>query len=113
VLCFIARPKSELDMKNWLGQSVWDAKTYIKFKYNHGYIQTYIDNYPLSWMHYKDQLYFLLEIFDHPETRTWFPYCVTKKGTIFGLLDYSFNGTLAGLPQEHTIAEVRQKFTNF
>ena len=30
VLCFMARPKSELEMKKWLGQSVWDAKTYHK-----------------------------------------------------------------------------------
>ena len=49
----MARPKSELEMKKWLGQSVWDAKTYHKFKNNRNYIQTYIDYYLQSWIHYK------------------------------------------------------------
>ena len=74
VLCFMARPKSELEMKKWLGQSVWDAKTYHKFKNNRYYIQSYIDYY----LHYKDRFNYLLEILDHPETRKWFPYYVNK-----------------------------------
>ena len=65
VLCFMARPKSELEMKKWLGQSVWDAKTYHKFKNNRYYIQSYIDYY----LHYNDRFNYLLEILDHPKTR--------------------------------------------
>ena len=34
VLTFIARPKSKLEMDTWLGQSVWDATSYGKFRNN-------------------------------------------------------------------------------
>ena len=42
VLTFIVRPKSKLEMDKWLGQSVWDATSYAKFKNNRSYIQTYM-----------------------------------------------------------------------
>ena len=32
-------------MDKWLGQYVWDATSYAKFKNNRSYIQTYMDYY--------------------------------------------------------------------
>ena len=38
VLTYIVRPKSRIEMNKWLGQSVWDATSYSKFKNNRSYI---------------------------------------------------------------------------
>ena len=99
-------------------ESVWDAKTYHKFKNNRNYIQTYIDYYLQSSIHYKDRFNYLLEILDHPETRKWFPYYVNKKGNDLGLLDYFFNGTpdvafSRQVYERYIRVEVRHKIKDF
>ena len=73
VLTFIVRPKSKLEMERWLGQSVWDATSYAKFKNNRSYIQTYMDYYLQAWTHYRERFELLIEILCHEDTRRYFP----------------------------------------
>jgi len=93
VLTFIARPKSKLEMDTWLGQSVWDATSYGKFKNNRTYIQTYMDYYLHAWTHYKERFEILIEILCHDDTMKYFPVFVKKKNGVLGLIDYFVNGT--------------------
>ena len=80
VLAFIVRPKSKLEMERWLGQSVWDATSYAKFKNNRSYIQTYMDYYLQAWTHYRERFELLVEILCHEDTRRYFPAYIKKKG---------------------------------
>jgi len=93
VLTFIARPKSKLEMDTWLGQSVWDATSYGKFKNNRTYIQTYMDYYLHAWTHYKERFEILIEILCHDDTMKYFPVFVKKKNGVLGLIDYFVNRT--------------------
>ena len=78
VLTFIVRPKSNLEMDKWLGQSVWDATSYAKFKNNRSYIQTYMDYYLQAWTHYRERFELLVEILCHEDTRRYFPAYIKK-----------------------------------
>ena len=69
VLTYIVRPKSRIEMNMWLGQSVWDATSYAKFKNNRSYVQTYIDYYLHAWTHYKERFELLVEILCHEDTK--------------------------------------------
>jgi len=68
VLTYIVRPRTRLEMQKWLGQSVWDAASYGKFKNNRSYIQTYIDYYLQAWTHYRERFEMLIEILYHEDT---------------------------------------------
>ena len=93
VLTYIVRPRTRLEMQKWLGQSVWDATSYSKFKNNRTYIQTYIDYYLQAWTHYRERFEMLVEILYHEDTKPFFPTYIKRKGSDNGLLDYFFNGT--------------------
>jgi len=92
VLTFIARPKSKLEMDTWLGQSVWDATSYGKFRNNRIFIQTYMDYYLHAWTHYKERFEILIEILCHDDTMKYFPVFVKKKNGVLGLMITSSTG---------------------
>ena len=109
VLTYIVRPKSRIEMNKWLGQSVWDATSYLKFKNNRSYIQTYIDYYLHAWTHYKERFELLVEILCHEDTKKYFPVYAKRKNGTNGLIDYFMNGTpdvqFSRQVQEHYISQ--------
>eukprot|EP01037_Dinobryon_pediforme_P019729 gene19729-20198_t len=118
VLTYIVRPKSRIEMNKWLGQSVWDATSYSKFKNNRSYIQTYIDYYLHAWTHYKERFELLVEILCHEDTKKYFPVYVKRKNGTNGLIDYFMNGTpdvqFSRQVQEHYISqEEYEKINDF
>eukprot|EP01040_Poterioochromonas_malhamensis_P014854 gene14854-16520_t len=106
VLTYIVRPRTRLEMQKWLGQSVWDATSYSKFKNNRTYIQTYIDYYLQAWTHYRERFEMLVEILYHEDTKPFFPTYIKRKGSDNGLLDYFFNGT----PDVQFSKQIREKY---
>ena len=105
-MTYIICPRTRLEMQKWLGQSVWDATSYSKFKNNRSYIQTYIDYYLKAWTHYRKRFEMLIEILYYEDTKPFFPTYIKRKGSDNGLLDYFFNGT----PDVQFSKQIREKY---
>ena len=100
-------------MQKWLGQSVWNAASYSKFKKNRTYIQSYIDYYLQAWTHYRERFEMLIEILYHDDTKPFFPTYIKRKGSDNGLLDYFFNGFSKQIREKYIDSEKWERMKDF